>query len=86
MGCQLRLPFWGRCMQVAGWGRCTMKYKLHAWLGLCCFWCRVVANDAASYQYLVESIRMFPDQEAWAGVRALCAGGSLGQGLRCGLV
>lgn len=29
---------------------------------------RVVANDAASYQYLVESIRMFPDQETWAGV------------------
>jgi hypothetical protein len=32
--------------------------------------CRVVANDAASYQYLVESIRMFPDQETWAGVSA----------------
>ena len=32
----------------------------------------VVANNAASYRYLVESIRMFPDQEAWAGVsRAL---------------
>ena len=32
----------------------------------------VVANDAASYRYLVESIRMFPDQETWAGVsRAL---------------
>lgn len=31
---------------------------------------RVVANDAASYQYLVESIRMFPDQETWAGVSA----------------
>lgn len=29
---------------------------------------RVVANDAASYQYLVESIRMFPDQETWAGM------------------
>ncbi|GAB4813552.1 hypothetical protein N2152v2_000598 [Parachlorella kessleri] len=27
---------------------------------------RVVANDAESYQYLVESIRMFPDQESWA--------------------
>lgn len=33
--------------------------------------CRVVANDAASYQYLVESIRMFPDQESWSRVRAL---------------
>ncbi len=33
-----------------------------------CTHCRVVANDAASYQYLVESIRMFPDQETWAGV------------------
>lgn len=31
---------------------------------------RVVAGDAGSYQYLVESIRMFPDQEAWAGVSA----------------
>ncbi|PSC68960.1 2-methoxy-6-polyprenyl-1,4-benzoquinol mitochondrial [Micractinium conductrix] len=29
---------------------------------------RVVAGDAASYQYLVESIRMFPDQESWAGM------------------
>lgn len=28
----------------------------------------MVAGDAASYQYLVESIKMFPDQEAWAGV------------------
>ena len=27
---------------------------------------RVVANDEASYQYLVESIRRFPDQEAFA--------------------
>ncbi|KAF8069583.1 COQ5 [Scenedesmus sp. PABB004] len=26
----------------------------------------LVANDEASYQYLVESIRQFPDQEAWA--------------------
>ena len=31
-----------------------------------CRCCRVVANDAESYQYLVESIRMFPDQESWA--------------------
>lgn len=35
---------------------------------LCPACCRVVAGDAASYQYLVESIRMFPDQESWAGV------------------
>ena len=27
---------------------------------------RVVANDAASYKYLAESIRMFPDQETLA--------------------
>lgn len=27
---------------------------------------RLVAGDAESYQYLVESIRMFPDQETWA--------------------
>lgn len=26
----------------------------------------MVAGDAESYQYLVESIRMFPDQESWA--------------------
>ncbi|KAL4444647.1 hypothetical protein ABPG77_002464 [Micractinium sp. CCAP 211/92] len=29
---------------------------------------RVVANDAGSYQYLVESIRMFPDQESWSRI------------------
>lgn len=29
---------------------------------------RVVAKDAASYQYLAESIRMFPDQETLAGM------------------
>ena len=27
-----------------------------------------VANDAASYQYLVESIQQFPDQEAFAQI------------------
>jgi len=27
-----------------------------------------VANDRASYQYLVESIRKFPDQETFAGM------------------
>ena len=27
---------------------------------------QIVANDRASYQYLVESIRKFPDQEAFA--------------------
>ena len=27
---------------------------------------RAVASDAASYQYLVESIQKFPDQEAFA--------------------
>ncbi len=27
---------------------------------------RLVANDAESYRYLVESIRKFPDQEAFA--------------------
>lgn len=27
---------------------------------------RIVAGDADSYKYLVESIRMFPDQEAFA--------------------
>lgn len=29
---------------------------------------QVVANDRASYQYLVESIRKFPDQETFAGM------------------
>ena len=29
---------------------------------------QIVANDRASYQYLVESIRKFPDQEAFAGM------------------
>lgn len=29
---------------------------------------QIVANDRASYQYLVESIRKFPDQEAFAGL------------------
>ncbi len=28
----------------------------------------LVANDAASYQYLVESIRKFPSQEEFAGM------------------
>ena len=28
--------------------------------------CRLVAGDKDSYQYLVESIRMFPGQEAFA--------------------
>jgi demethylmenaquinone methyltransferase/2-methoxy-6-polyprenyl-1,4-benzoquinol methylase len=29
---------------------------------------QMVAGDAASYQYLAESIRMFPDQESLAGM------------------
>ena len=29
---------------------------------------KVVANDRESYQYLVESIRKFPDQESFAGM------------------
>ena len=29
---------------------------------------RLVANDEASYRYLVESIRRFPDQETFAGL------------------
>jgi demethylmenaquinone methyltransferase/2-methoxy-6-polyprenyl-1,4-benzoquinol methylase len=29
---------------------------------------QVIANDSASYQYLVESIRKFPDQESFAGM------------------
>jgi len=35
----------------------TWSFRLIPWLG------RVVANDEASYRYLVESIRMHPDQE-----------------------
>lgn len=30
--------------------------------------CRLVANDEASYQYLVESIRRFPDQRTFAAL------------------
>ena len=29
---------------------------------------RLVANDAASYRYLAESIRMFPDQQTLLGM------------------
>jgi len=29
---------------------------------------QVIANDRDSYQYLVESIRKFPDQETFAGM------------------
>ena len=36
--------------------------------------CRAVANDEASYQYLVESIRKFPDQQTFA---AMIAGAGL---------
>ena len=32
----------------------------------CCPTCRAIANDEASYQYLVESIRKFPDQQTFA--------------------
>jgi demethylmenaquinone methyltransferase/2-methoxy-6-polyprenyl-1,4-benzoquinol methylase len=28
----------------------------------------MIANDSASYQYLVESIRNFPDQETFLGM------------------
>ena len=48
---------------------------------------RVVAGDAESYQYLVESIRMFPDQEAWA--RQIEDAGFRGveyENLTCGVV
>ena len=30
--------------------------------------CSLVVNDEASYQYLVESIRKFPEQEVFAGM------------------
>lgn len=46
---------------------CMMRY----WDLLDSFWadiCRVVANDEASYQYLVESIRRFPDQKTFASL------------------
>ena len=29
---------------------------------------QLIANDSASYQYLVESIRNFPDQETFLGM------------------
>ncbi len=39
---------------------------------------RVVAGDADSYQYLAESIRMFPDQETLAGMLANAGFGRVG--------
>ncbi len=39
---------------------------------------RVVAGDADSYQYLAESIRMFPDQETLAGMFASAGFGRVG--------
>jgi demethylmenaquinone methyltransferase/2-methoxy-6-polyprenyl-1,4-benzoquinol methylase len=38
---------------------------------------QAVANDRASYQYLVESIRRFPDQEAFAGMIAAAGFGQV---------
>jgi demethylmenaquinone methyltransferase/2-methoxy-6-polyprenyl-1,4-benzoquinol methylase len=38
------------------------SFKLLPWLG------EKVANDAASYRYLAESIRMHPDQKTLAGI------------------
>ena len=35
--------------------------------------CRIVANDEASYRYLVESIRRFPDPDTFLDMVA-CAG------------
>ena len=40
----------------------TYSFRVLPWLG------RVVANDAASYQYLAESIRRHPDQETLLGM------------------
>jgi demethylmenaquinone methyltransferase/2-methoxy-6-polyprenyl-1,4-benzoquinol methylase len=37
---------------------------------------QAIAGDRASYQYLVESIRRFPDQETFA---AMIAAGGFGQ-------
>ena len=39
---------------------CVTPKRTHA--------CRLVANDEASYKYLVESIRRFPDQETFSGM------------------
>jgi demethylmenaquinone methyltransferase/2-methoxy-6-polyprenyl-1,4-benzoquinol methylase len=40
----------------------TYSFKVVPWLG------ERVADDRAAYQYLVESIRRFPDQETFAGM------------------
>ena len=40
------------------------SFKILPWIGAC------VADDREAYQYLVESIRRFPDQETFAGMIA----------------
>jgi demethylmenaquinone methyltransferase/2-methoxy-6-polyprenyl-1,4-benzoquinol methylase len=40
----------------------AFSFKVIPWIG------KRVANDEASYRYLVESIRKFPDQETFAGM------------------
>lgn len=48
---------------------------------------RLVAGDAASYQYLVESIRKFPDQEAFADMIHAAGFSSVGyENLTAGIV
>ena len=48
---------------------------------------RLVAGDAESYRYLVESIRMFPGQEEFAGMlRAAGLGGVRYENLAGGVV
>jgi demethylmenaquinone methyltransferase/2-methoxy-6-polyprenyl-1,4-benzoquinol methylase len=51
-------------LQIAALERLYDRWSFQAlpWIG------QKVANDAASYQYLAESIRMFPDQETLAGM------------------
>ena len=58
--CPLRRPSWNTSVCL---GLCSQEHA-------CCPVCRAVANDEASYQYLVESIRKFPDQQTFAAMIA----------------
>ena len=48
------------------------SFRAIPWLG------ELVAHDRASYQYLVESIRRFPDQESFAAMMAAAGFGRVG--------
>ena len=60
------------CFRVLGAVQCHAAcFLLRSQEHACCPACRAVANDEASYQYLVESIRKFPDQQTFAAMIAM---------------